>query len=738
MIFRVLKSEDIIFVTKEGKRLFHLKEVDTDKIAEIEGASEYSVLQLERDGETYLLREEFKVEASIDTLDDFIEEYDEEDDATEEPTEEMIAFEEEIQQEELDKFEENTILEITKSKNSEDNIKDIEDIPKDIENSDRDILKSSHIFLSPEYVKEVYSTEHNINEQVEARDTTVVYTDEVYTNISDNSSEISDETSNNSDNTIDETRVNEEIQMRILTQTPLPRLETVVSNIGVANNNTNTQIEQNIPSQITNNTIEETTTVITNNSNSILEDTTQTEEDTPTATTDNSILEDTTQTEEENNPTTTDNSTTEDTTTTEDEIPPSTDNDTSDDTTTDEDTSSETTAIEHLTSKSLEIGDLTALGIVGIDDNDTTISQLNNILADSDISVNNAQELQSITDILVKVVTKDGDNTATDLTKSEWELLGINNLSTPDANELNIAIADPDSLDLGTNIQTNLQTIEDSLNALDEVKYGNSTGVELTDLTNIGVTGVGGEDEPTLEAVNHVLYDTDVDADDTNTIQAIVNSLTTLNLTNANSATLSLMDLETLGVRASDGVVSNDELRYINNRIAENSSSNTQGDGDFANDVAELQALLDNIDSGTFHFGDSGTDSFNYSDFELYDGGEGVDLVYVNGGDSVKIEDLHNIESIVLNADNSSNDTDLASALGDITIQDVIDITDGGNVLTIDENDGASNDTVERVFLDSNDFQTDGVLDAEGYYNYIATDGSGVTVRIEELIVVEG
>ena len=57
--------------------------------------------------------------------------------------------------------------------------------------------------------------------------------------------------------------------------------------------------------------------------------------------------------------------------------------------------------------------------------------------------------------------------------------------------------------------------------------------------------------------------------------------------------------------------------------------------------------------------------------------------------------------------------------------------------MTIDENDGASNDTVERVYLDNNEFSTDGVLDVEGYYNYIANDGSGVTVRIQELIVVE-
>jgi len=285
---------------------------------------------------------------------------------------------------------------------------------------------------------------------------------------------------------------------------------------------------------------------------------------------------------------------------------------------------------------------------------------------------------------------------------------------------------------LGTSPTSNLQTILDSLNRLDSGEE-----ITLTDLSNIGVTGVGGADEPTLDALNRVLDDVDVSADDTNSVQAVVDSLLVLNLTNENSSSLTATDLEILGIRASDGTVSTDELRYINNRIAENSDSNTQGDGNFANDTAELQALVDNIDSGTFHFGDSGTNSFTYSSLELYDGGEGVDLVYVNGGDTALIEDLHNIESIILNADNSSNNTDLASALGDITIQDVMDITDGSNVLTIDENDGVSNDTVERVFLDSNDFQTDGVLDAEGYYNYVATDGSGVTVRISELIVVE-
>jgi len=372
-------------------------------------------------------------------------------------------------------------------------------------------------------------------------------------------------------------------------------------------------------------------------------------------------------------------------------------------------------------------GDLTLLGITNISDDSTHVAQINNVLSDTTIDEQrDLTQLQNIANALVKL------ENGIDLTQAEFTLLGLDNLSSEDVADLNMALRDSDALALGTTPTTNLQTILDSLNRLDS-----GEAITLTDLSNIGVTGVGGADEPTLDALNRVLDDVDVSADDTNSVQAVVDSLLVLNLTNENSSSLTATDLEILGIRASDGTVSTDELRYINNRIAENSDSNTQGDGNFANDTAELQALVDNIDSGTFHFGDSGTNSFTYSSLELYDGGEGVDLVYVNGGDSVKIEDLHNIESIVLNVDNSSNDTDLASALGDITIQDVIDITDGGNVLTIDENDGVSNDTVERVFLDSNDFQTDEVLDAEGYYNYVATDGSGVTVRISELIVVE-
>ena len=372
-------------------------------------------------------------------------------------------------------------------------------------------------------------------------------------------------------------------------------------------------------------------------------------------------------------------------------------------------------------------GDLSLLGITNITDDSTHVAQINNVLSDTTIDEQrDLSQLQNIADTLVKL------ENGIDLTQAEFTLLGLDNLSSEDVADLNMALRDSDALALGTTPTTNLQTILDSLNRLDSGEE-----ITLTDLSNIGVTGVGGADEPTLDALNRVLDDVDVSADDTNSVQAVVDSLLVLNLTNENSSSLTATDLEILGIRASDGTVSTDELRYINNRIAENSDSNTQGDGNFANDTAELQALVDNIDSGTFHFGDSGTNSFTYSSLELYDGGEGVDLVYVNGGDTALIEDLHNIESIILNADNSSNNTDLASALGDITIQDVMDITDGSNVLTIDENDGVSNDTVERVFLDSNDFQTDGVLDAEGYYNYVATDGSGVTVRISELIVVE-
>ena len=262
-------------------------------------------------------------------------------------------------------------------------------------------------------------------------------------------------------------------------------------------------------------------------------------------------------------------------------------------------------------------------------------------------------------------------------------------------------------------------------------------------MTNIGVTGVGGASEPTLEAVNAVLFDADVSADHTNSVQEIVDTLALLNSANGDSnVLLTADDIETLGILVPldanpSNTISDDELTYINNRISESSGAESGGDGDFRNDVSELEALVLAVDEHNFYLGDDGINQLPYNVDVLYDGGDGVDSLSVDGGISVNLSNVHNIEGIILNVNNSNLDSDLGSALDELTVQDVIDITDGSNVLTIDENDGTSNDTVERVYLDNSQFTTDGVLDAEGYYNYIANDGSGVTVRIQELIVVE-
>jgi hypothetical protein len=388
-----------------------------------------------------------------------------------------------------------------------------------------------------------------------------------------------------------------------------------------------------------------------------------------------------------------------------------------------------------LETESLTAGDLATLGIIGLDDNSVNIERINNILEDADVSIgSDTVALQALVDVLIKIDDKDGNSSATDITQEEWQLIGLNNVSSPDANELNIALANSNSLDLGTTPLSNLQTIVDSLNALDEVKYGRITGVTLTDLTNIGVTGVGGVDEPTLEAVNAVLYDNDVSADHTNSVQDVVDAINALNESDGTwSIDINESDLDTLGITAPDGIFSSNELEYMNYRIGENTPYGS-GDGNYINDTVELQALIDTIDGQTISIGSIGDDTYTYVANELYDAVDGYDTLNVLGGTIIDLTAIHDIEEIVLNSDASANDSSLGFEFDEISVADVLDITDGSGFLTIRENDG---DGVERVYLDTTEFETDGELDADGDYAYVALDGSGVTIYIAEQIVVD-
>ena len=317
-------------------------------------------------------------------------------------------------------------------------------------------------------------------------------------------------------------------------------------------------------------------------------------------------------------------------------------------------------------------------------------------------------------------------------------MIGLNNVSEPDANELNIALEHVSSLDLGTTPLTNLQQIEDSLNALDQVKYGNSTGVTLTDLTNIGVIGVGGADEPTLEAVNAVLYDDDVSADHTNSVQEVVDALTALNLADGDATSeITVSQMETLGIN--DVSFLSLRAEYINDRISEQHPANDSGDGLYRNDVVELQALVDEINAKTMYLGSENADSFNYAENTLYDGRGGDDTLTIKAGMTIDLSAIHDIETIVLNSNNENSDTDFGSENNRITIKDILDITDGNNTLIINDND-ENNDTVERVYIDASEFTTDGMrysTPSGAYHLYTATDDSGVSIKIEENILIE-
>jgi hypothetical protein len=139
------------------------------------------------------------------------------------------------------------------------------------------------------------------------------------------------------------------------------------------------------------------------------------------------------------------------------------------------------------------------------------------------------------------------------------------------------------------------------------------------------------------------------------------------------------------------------------------------------------------------YLGSEYNDSFEYDVTTVYDGREGEDTLNIKAGTSVDLSAIHNIETIVLNSDNESSDTKFGNDYDRITIRDVLDITDGSTTLVINNNNNGS-DSIERVYIDASEFITDEMIystPSGAYHVYTATDGSGVTIKIEENILVE-
>ena len=788
MTLTVLKSEDILFKGKNGENLVGLKFLDLNKIANIEGVSEYSVLQLEKNGKTYLMTEEFSVEATLDALDEFVEEYDEED-------EEETDYDKE---EEPENFIEDKILEETLKdefkietvRNKEEKFfLEEESTNKNLQEEVQEELKNSfdttHLFY-----KNIQSTlgldsvkSSNIDPTERVIDTP---TDEVLISNTNESEE-------DNNDTIQESGINEASAMRqtvIKNSIEQNNLDKALSNMGeealiegdltllnITNLTDNSENIARINNVLLDTTIDEgkDTLQLQNIANILVKlgntDLTQSEftllgldnlssedvSDLNMAINDGEslalgenpntnlqlILESLNRFDEGvdvglidlSNIGVTGVGEVDEPTLEEVNSAIGSEDNTNDIQVIVDGLQATNDSTYRLESENLMVGDLTTLGIIGLTDNTINTARINNILLDSDVTIgNDTTELQALVDVLIKIDEKDGDSSAENITLSEWQLIGLNYVSSPDSNELNIALGNANSLDLGTTPQTNLQLIGDSLNALDQVKYGNSAGggVTLTDLTNIGVVGVnGGGDEPTLEAVNSVLFDSDVSADHTNSVQDVVDALFILNESDGDSTVeINVSVLETLGITATLGF-SNDELDYINNRISENDRVVDGGDGSYRNDVDELQGLVDLVDERSIYMGRIGNEDIPYNVDKLHDGLDGVDTLLVDGGLTVNLSEVQNIEAIVLNNNDTILDTTLGTSFDEISVADVIDVTDEFNVLFIEEN--GLNGT-ERIYLDTNEFT---FYSTSGGYNFFTGDGGAVVLAIDENIIIE-
>jgi hypothetical protein len=418
MTLNILKSEDIIFKTKSGEKVVDLKHINLDMFESIEGLSEHSVLQLEYNGKTYLLTEEFSVEALLDVLDEFIEEYDEEDSDTFEFDEDediftvdedeykiVNEFEEELQKEKEQEKEQEKSLEKEESVHTQIEQQQEEEHKKDLESSPFLWKKTVEIANSSDIVESVVESSSEEQEIVQIESERIIMVDD--------SSLVQEKSS--------EEIANEKILEEHSTLSTPP-----ISMI---------QIQAEIETRVI------------------------------------------------------------------------------------------TKALVRLEDEALVRGDLNTLEIDGFTDTEDNINQLNDVLVNINQSID-VNLLQNIANTLLKL------SLSRNLSVVDFRLLGLKNLSEEDVNDLNIALKNPNSLALGDSPSSNLQIILDSLNAIDSLNSGVTTSIRLNDLSNIGVVGVEGMGSiskigtnlnPTLEDVTEALKNSM--ADDTNTIQAVVNDL---------------------------------------------------------------------------------------------------------------------------------------------------------------------------------------------------------------------
>lgn len=133
---------------------------------------------------------------------------------------------------------------------------------------------------------------------------------------------------------------------------------------------------------------------------------------------------------------------------------------------------------------------------------------------------------------------------------------------------------------------------------------------------------------------------------------------------------------------------------------------------------------VDNIQTITISHGSSSNDSFNYGDADYIDGWGGTDTVSMSG-QTINLElvssNMTGIEKI--NMDNGTS----TNAITNLSVNDFLDITGGGNTLTID---GGSEDSVSLVNGDGGDWTDNGV--SGGYHSFSYSDGGSThTINID-------
>jgi len=174
-----------------------------------------------------------------------------------------------------------------------------------------------------------------------------------------------------------------------------------------------------------------------------------------------------------------------------------------------------------------------------------------------------------------------------------------------------------------------------------------------------------------------------------------------------------------------------DTLNYIkdyqNNTVATESGrddGNDEINGGAGDDIIFAQEGDDEIDGGAGSdeiYGGSGDDTITYdSDDSIIDGGAGDDTLVLDTNTGIDFSaldnpDIQNIENIDLSGDNS---------LTKLTLQDVIDMTDGTNKTLI-----IKGDSLDSVELKDTSI-TDGWSKLDGSNNIITQDIDGVTYEV--------